>query len=62
MTITLIWWHYPTIASILAIAIAVFWPSGNDNEISKRLNTLFRLVPALMFICIVWIIAAFTRG
>lgn len=58
MTITLLWYHIPTLLSILALIAAIWWPNEQEYGMFEGVVILLRLVPALLFICVVWIVAA----
>lgn len=58
MTITLAfsWWIIPTIISIVLIGAAMLWPTRGGYL--QGIETIFRLIPALVITTVAWIVAA----
>lgn len=61
MTFTILWHHLPILLSILSLCAALFWPSDTDYGMFEGVILMLRLIPALMFICVVWIVAAILK-
>jgi len=56
-TLTLAWWHLPTIITVLALAWALFWPV-DDSGYLGGIQHIFMLIPALVIISLAWALGA----
>lgn len=51
------WWIAPTILSFTAIIVGLFWPVGVWNSYSYIMLRFTKLITALIFSNLVWILA-----
>lgn len=57
MTITLMWWHIPTIVTLAAFLWAFFWPE-EGNSMFVGMATMFNVIFALIISLLAWLIGA----
>jgi|GEM_PF-2486003 len=57
MTITILWWHIPTLITVLAFAWAFLWPDRDTGGWLPSFTPLYRIPIALIISLAAWAIA-----
>lgn len=57
MTITLQWWMLPTLITVVALAVPLFWPTERSSYMPD-LSSMILTIPALFVSMVAWIIYA----
>ncbi len=61
MTITILWWHIPTIVTPASFLWAIFWPEETGNGMFAGLTAMFNFIFVLVVSLLAWLIAALIR-